>query len=68
MIQLSDVCAYALRRYLENNEEPLFNEVFKRADRKDNIVVGVRHFTDENCPCKICAGHKLSKTKQVLLQ
>jgi len=63
MIQLSDVCAYALRRYLENKEEPLFNEVFKRADRKDNIVVGVRHFTEDNCSCKICAAHKLSRIK-----
>ncbi|MEN6292162.1 MAG: DUF3800 domain-containing protein, partial [Methanobacterium sp.] len=32
MIQIADVCAYSLRRYLENDEEELFNCIFKRAD------------------------------------
>jgi hypothetical protein len=58
MIQIADVCAYSLRRYLENNETDLFDEIFKRADRKDKIVVGVRHFTDDTCACKICLNHK----------
>lgn len=60
MVQIADLCAYALRRYLENNEEDLFDLVFKRADRKDNIVVGVRHFSDSKCSCKICSAHKKS--------
>jgi hypothetical protein len=59
MIQLGDVCAYALRRYLENQEEGLFNHVFKRADKKDSVVVGVRHFTAATCSCKICKAHKI---------
>ncbi|MBN2005391.1 MAG: DUF3800 domain-containing protein [Anaerolineae bacterium] len=58
MVQIADVCAYALRRYLENNEEELFDFVFQRADRKDNIVVGVRHFTHSACTCKICTAHR----------
>jgi len=33
MIQLADVCCYALRRYLENNETKLFENIFKRADK-----------------------------------
>jgi hypothetical protein len=57
MVQMSDLCAYALRRYLENGEEELFDEVFKRADRKGTITVGVRHFTG-TCSCKICDSHK----------
>ncbi len=58
MIQIVDVCAYSLRRYLENNEENLFCHIFKRADRKENIVVGVRHFTNKkNCNCYICSSH-----------
>jgi hypothetical protein len=59
MIQIADVCAYALRRYLENNEEKLFDSIFKRADRKDSVVVGVRHFTNSTCSCKICKGHRI---------
>jgi len=58
MVQIADVCAYALRRYLENGEEELFNLVFQRADRKDGKVVGVRHFSKAGCTCKICSAHK----------
>lgn len=56
-IQLADICAYALRRYLEHNEEELFDLVFRRADRKRGASVGVRHFTGQGCECKICASH-----------
>ncbi len=58
MVQIADVCAYALRRYLENGEEELFDLVFQRADRKDGKVVGVRHFTKAGCSCKICSVHR----------
>jgi hypothetical protein len=57
MVQLDDLCGYALRRYLENKEEKLFDIIFQRADRKDNKVVGVRHFTVPGCKCKICITH-----------
>jgi hypothetical protein len=59
MIQIADLCAYSLRRYLENGETRLFDLIFKRADRKDSIVVGVRHFTDYSCSCKICSAHRV---------
>ena len=62
MIQIVDVCVYGLRRYLENNEDRIFNHVFKRADRKDGAVVGVRHFTGKKCACNICSSHTHSKT------
>lgn len=58
MVQIADICAYSLRRYFENNEEELFDLIFQRADRKDGVVVGVRHFTKPACPCKICSQHK----------
>lgn len=58
MIQVADLCSYALRRYLENNEEDLFDKIFKRADRFHNTVVGVRHYSDISCGCKICIAHK----------
>jgi len=58
LVQVADLCSYAMRRYLENGEEELFDLVFERADRKDGIVVGVRHFTDQNCCCKICTAHR----------
>ncbi len=58
MVQIADVCAYALRRYLENNENELFDLIFQRADRIDTVVVGVRHFSHSGCKCKICDAHK----------
>ncbi len=66
MVQVSDLCAFALRRYLEAHEEDLFDCVFQRADRKEGVVVGVRHFTNKSCTCKICAAHKKPTTPQQL--
>jgi hypothetical protein len=57
MVQIADLCAYALRRYLENGETDLFDSIFQRADRRDEVVVGVRHFTKQPCSCKICEAH-----------
>jgi hypothetical protein len=62
MVQIADLCAYALRRYLENSETELFDLVFQRADRRQAIAVGVRHFTKSGCGCKICAAHRPSNT------
>jgi hypothetical protein len=60
MVQMADLCGYALRRYLENQEDELFDLVFTRADRRVNTVVGVRHFTNLTCTCKICTAHRQS--------
>lgn len=63
MVQIADLCAYALRRYLENGEEELFNLVFKRGDRDSHgRCVGIRHYTDKDyCNCQICSNHSLPK-------
>jgi hypothetical protein len=61
MVQIADVCAYAIRRYLEKNETSLFNEIHKRADRKGGNVVGTRHFPPSRCRCVICSGHNHKK-------
>jgi hypothetical protein len=58
MIQLADVCSYPIRRYVEKDEDELFDEIFKIADKKNSKVVGVRHFTDPTCQCKICQSHR----------
>ncbi len=58
MVQVADLCAYALRRYLENDENEIFNLVMQRADKKDGVLVGVRHFTKLDCNCKICNSRK----------
>ena len=58
MVQIADVCAYAIRRYLENGESEIFDKIYTRADRRSGTAVGVRHFTRSTCNCKICAQHR----------
>lgn len=57
MVQIADLCAYAIRRYVENNEDWLFNHIIKKADQKNGKKVGIRHFTDDTCTCQICTDH-----------
>lgn len=57
MVQIADLCSYSIRRYLENGEDELFNLIFSRADRRYGLTVGVRHFTEKDCMCAICASH-----------
>ena len=58
MIQIADLCAYALRRYLENDETWLFQPIFGRADRIGEVAVGVRHFSPPGCDCAVCEAHE----------
>ena len=58
MVQIADLCAYALRRYLENGETGLFRQIFARADRIGDVAVGVRHFSRPACDCAICRAHQ----------
>ena len=56
MVQIADLCAYALRRYTEKKSDNfLFDKIYNIADRKtDNRLVGIRHFTVSSCNCKLC--------------
>ncbi len=54
LVQIADLCCYALRRYCENGETDLLNRIQSRFDRKNGKIVGVRHFTNENCQCIFC--------------
>lgn len=58
MIQIADLCAYAPRRYLENDETWLFRPIFERAHRVGEVAVGVRHFSPPGCDCAVCAAHE----------
>ncbi len=58
MVQIADLCSFALRRYLENNEEILFKNIFQIADKKKEKTVGIRHFTKQPCECLICKSHR----------
>lgn len=57
MVQIADLCSFALRRYLERSEDKIYKEIIKRADKKEGRMVGVRHFTDRSCTCNMCSNH-----------
>jgi hypothetical protein len=58
MIQIADLCAFGLRRFIENKEEMLWNVLEPLGDMKNGICVGVRHFTGKRgCGCRICVAH-----------
>lgn len=58
MIQMADLCAYALRRLIENGETGLWSIVEPRVEQLGNSMVGVRHYTAKRpCSCRICTAH-----------
>lgn len=61
MVQIADLCSYALRRFCENGEKNLMKRIFVRADKVNNRAVGVRHFSGLQCPCEICDAHHRGK-------
>jgi hypothetical protein len=58
MVQIADLCAYALRRFVENQETHFFKKVFKRSDKIRGKTVGIRHFAGYSCKCQICLSHR----------
>jgi hypothetical protein len=59
MIQVADLCAYALRRLLENGEDRLWQIIEPRVEQVNGAMVGVRHYTGKrSCTCRICIAHK----------
>ena len=55
-VQVADLCAFALRRYLENGEEERFAPIFPKFHRAEGGgLCGLQHLTAPGCACKICA-------------
>jgi hypothetical protein len=58
MVQVADVCAYAIRRYFENGETELFDLIYSKFRRHNGRLVGARHYRGKRpCNCKICEEH-----------
>ncbi len=56
LIQVADVVAYAIRRYVEHGEGALFDPLFPAFDRIGERLVGLRHYRGgTKCGCNICA-------------
>lgn len=58
MVQLADLCAYAIRRFCDNGEDNLLDRVSPVFDRNGSKLVGMRHYTRaDGCECKLCLEH-----------
>lgn len=57
MVQMADLCSYAIRRFTENAETDLFMRIFPRFDISNGKAVSVRHFAGRSCQCTICDAH-----------
>ena len=60
-LQAADLCAYAVRRYIERAdrgatpEEQNFLRVFHQFDRAGGKLHGLRHYCAKGtCPCRVC--------------
>lgn len=54
-VQLADVCAFALRRYLENKEKGRFMPILPKFYQTSKGLHGLRHFIPVGeCSCEIC--------------
>jgi hypothetical protein len=56
-VQLADLCAYATRRFFENNDANLFDRIYPRFHRVGKQVVGIRHYVRGGCTCRVCTDH-----------
>ncbi|MCW0202269.1 MAG: DUF3800 domain-containing protein [Rhodanobacter thiooxydans] len=58
MVQLADLCAYAIRRFFDHGEDDLLNRIYPIFDRNLSRLVGIRHYTrSDKCDCKVCVEH-----------
>ena len=58
MVQLADLCAYAVRRFCENGETDLFDRIYPRLPEINGKKVTIRHSTGvTKCQCRICLDH-----------
>ncbi len=56
MIQLADLCAYAVFRQYEHGDSAYFNYIEKKFDRRGGRgpIDGLKHMTKEDCKCIAC--------------
>ena len=63
LVQIADLCAYALKRYAETGEDALLKPLLSRIDRVGSDLVGVRHYTSRKyCKCFFCKPERLPKS------
>ena len=58
MIQMADLCSFALRRLLEKDDAELWDIIEPCVDEFRGVRVGARHYTGRRpCSCRVCVAH-----------
>lgn len=61
MLQLADLCSYAIYRRYEKNDSTFFNLISDRIYKtKDGRMFGLKHLTTKECNCLSCSSQKTS--------
>ena len=62
MIQLADLCAYAVYRRYEHNDLTYFNYIRTKFDRRSRVgpIDGLKHMTNNECNCIACTSRVFS--------
>lgn len=59
-IQMADLVAYAVRRYIEHQADPACRTnlriLWPRFDALGENIHGIRHYAPKSCTCEICVG------------
>jgi hypothetical protein len=64
MVQIADVCSFAVLRFFEYGETDLFDRIYPKFDRAKDTVVGIRHYTAHKCcQCRVCVDHHVPSVK-----
>lgn len=64
MVQIADLCSYILRRYIENGETDLLTRIKPRFDSYNGDIVGVRHYSKDECTCELCGYKRNSSARR----
>lgn len=57
MLQLADLCAYAVFRYYEHNDSKYIDKIITRFDKRSpgHPPDGLKHITENECSCYACS-------------
>jgi hypothetical protein len=65
MVQIADVCAYAVQQFFETGESDLLDRIYTKFDRAKDTVVGIRHYSaQKHCHCRVCVDHNVPPPKK----
>ncbi len=54
MVQIADLCAYAMRRKYDEDDGKLFDILKQKSSKSGKIRLGLNHYSSSPCSCELC--------------